>query len=115
MPDQATPTTVADEDRLSAAVVRLRQNVIDAHQFRPADETKLPAFNQFLDDMLQTLIETTTAAAVDRSKIIVTKDLSAQRQQFQLEAMAQRSQDDIDNRKVGAAIAASLLKIGAGS
>lgn len=117
MPDAATVSQVpvADEDRLAAAVARLRQNIVDAYQFRPTDEAKMPAFNQFLNDLLETLIETTSAAAVDKAKIIVTKDLSALRQQTQTAAMQLQAQADIDNRKIGADVAASLLTIARGA
>jgi hypothetical protein len=111
MPDD---TTIPDEDRMSAAVVRLRKNVVDAYKFRPTDAALQSDFNTFLDDMLQTLIETTTAAAIDKAKIIVTKELSMQRQQFQLEALQMRSQTDVDNRKLGGDIAATMLKIASG-
>ncbi len=109
-----TIPTVADEDRMSAAVCRLRKNIVDAHKFRPVDAALHPDFDAFLDDLLQTLIETSTAAAIDKATIIVTKDISAQRQQAQLEALQVRAQFDLDNRKLGGDIASTMLKIASG-
>lgn len=113
MSDQAVLPD-ADEDRMSAVVCRLRKNIVDAYRFRPADADLQKEFNAFLDDMLQTLIETTTAAAIDKASIIVTKDVSAQRQQFLMEAQQIRQQMDLDNRKLGGDIAATMLKIASG-
>lgn len=107
MTDQPT----ADENRLSAAVARIRQNIIDVQQFRPTDAALAQKFDAFTSDMLQTLIETTQAAAVDQASIILAKDISSAQQDFMQAAQKQRDQADIDNRAAGASLIPALLKI----
>lgn len=111
MSDPVPAPLTADENRLSAAVARIRQNIIDVQQFRPADQAMAAKFDQFNADMMQTLIETTQAAAVDQAAIILAKDISAAQRDFMLTAQKFRDQADVDNRAAGAVLVPKLLEL----
>ncbi len=94
MPDQNTL-----EDRLGAVVDRIRQTILDAPRFRPSDAALAADYDKQTASLLQSLVEISAAAAVDRASIMVAADLAQQRKDHALAMQKQRDESDAAMRE----------------
>lgn len=94
MSDPITPAP-AVEDSLAAVVGRIQQTILALPRFRPADPDLARSFDQVAADLLDTLIQTAQAAAVDRSAVALAAELAQQRRDHALASQKLRDETDI--------------------